>query len=112
MIFGDEGATAIAPTARSLIESVSGVQVLPSSVVFQTPPSAVPRYIVPAIVGSVAIAVARPAPFVGPSEPHVFPATPSLDSPRCLALRAWYSRLTIGNRSDGSILPLSPCRLR
>src|SRR5262252_7580296 len=110
MMLGDEGATASAPTARSLIASVSGDHVLPSSVVFHTPPSAAPIYIVPGLVGSAARAVARPAPLVGPMDSHAFPATDSGDSAPLRARRASYSALTISNRREGSILPLSPCR--
>src|SRR5215469_3098894 len=114
MIFGDDGATARAPTERSLISSVNDAQALPSSVVFQTPPSAAPIYIVPGFVGSAAIAVARPAPLVGPSDTHVFPATASGDSVfrQARAWRASYSRLTICNRCHGSMIPLSPWRSR
>src|SRR5262245_12986836 len=113
-MLGDDGATASAPTERSLIASVKGAQVLPSSVVFQTPPSAAPMYIVPGFVGSAAIAVARPAPLVGPSDTHVFPATASGDSEcrRAWAWRASYSRATFRNRCDGSMIPLSPWRSR
>src|SRR5215467_5423242 len=111
-MLGDEGATASAPTARSLIESVSGAQLLPLSVVFQAPPSAAPIYNVAGLVGSAAIAVARPAPFVGPSDTQVFPATASGDSEACRARRTSYSRSRDWRRRSGSILELSPCRSR
>src|SRR5215467_3518509 len=112
MILGDEGATASAPTARSLIESVSGAQLAPLSVVFQHPPSAAPIYKVAGPDGSAAIAVARPAPFVGPSDAQLFPAMASRESDDCRARRISYSRLTDSSRRAGSIFESSPWRSR
>src|SRR5437762_1881641 len=57
---GFGGSSAIDPTSNEGCVSVSGVQLPPPSVVFQTPPSADPRYATFALRGSTTRAVMRP----------------------------------------------------
>src|SRR5882672_1745463 len=107
-MFAFEGAYAIAPTERFAIESVSTVHDKPLSVVFQAPPPAAPTITVPATVGSVATAVRRPAPLVGPrlvqTEPPIERARglPRVHSNSCLIPRV------ISSKTSESITPKSP----
>ena len=55
------GSIAIAPMARLIWKSLFGCQSRPPSVVFQTPPQAVPMYIVSGSIGSNAQHSVRPA---------------------------------------------------
>src|SRR5580693_5366498 len=55
------GASAIAPLAMDAWPSVRGIQVLPPSVDFQTPPSAAPMYRMLLLLGSIAMEFTLPA---------------------------------------------------
>src|SRR5258707_35335 len=60
------GSIASDPMARDGWSSVSGIHVVPPSDVFQTPPSAEPRYTTLTLRGSTARAVTRPDPALPP----------------------------------------------
>src|SRR5437899_12570394 len=62
--------TATAPIAWVLVTGHAEVNVLPASVVFQTPPPAVAAYTVPACAGSTARSAMRPPTSLGPSNVH------------------------------------------
>src|SRR5579863_7389560 len=59
--------TASAPTARDACRSVSGIQLVPPSVLFHTPPEALPTYIPSA---PKPIAVTRPVTVIRAGVPH------------------------------------------
>src|SRR5690349_19986767 len=70
MILGDDGATAIAPTADVVkYPSETMSQSAPPLVVFHTPPAQPPKYNVPGSVGCPATATTRP-PRCGPIQRH------------------------------------------
>src|ERR1041385_5878917 len=61
MMLWFNGSMAIDPVASEHWVSVSGVQEVPPLMLFQTPPCAAPTYMMSGLVGSMAIAVTRPA---------------------------------------------------
>src|SRR5947199_47601 len=71
-----------APMFSEHWESVSGVQLLPPSVVFHTPPLAAPMYIVFAF--TTAIAVTRPDAVYNPPKPEMMELGPSATHPAVL----------------------------
>src|SRR5215204_5381222 len=102
-MFGDEGANAMAPTFKLLIESVRFLHVSPLSVVFQTPPLFATAYMVPVAVGCTASEFMRPAPFDGPADTQVVAAAVCRGPIRYLiASLNWYSSRTLFNCNFGS----------
>src|SRR5258708_32424146 len=103
----------MAPMDRFPKLSVSADHVAPPSVVFQTPPPAVPRYTIFRFVGWTTSADTRPARFVGPMLVHVGPGTPpamALGVPRAVPRpnvapgRCWPPRTSGFIRKSGSEL--------
>jgi hypothetical protein len=71
MMLESLGSIAIELTARLAIRSDVGDQVLPLSVVFQTPPATPAAYMVAGVSGSINRARVRPAMLSGPRKVHV-----------------------------------------